>query len=192
MDAKRDRQDTAELPVTYEQHLTVDLKNKKLTLTVQGLFALVALVGVGVALLLGGWLRTDWPAIVTILVTLAACLVYMTVHEATHGAVLQLLTGIRPTYRMRFPFLTTGNHGYLTRRSAIIVALTPAVIWGVVLLVALFTLPDGCRLTAYIVLALNFAGSAGDFVEVYLVSRQPSEALVQDDGNSLHVFLPEE
>lgn len=58
------------------------------------------------------------------------------------------------------------------------------------LLAALVTLPDDYRLTAYILLTLNFAGSAGDIVEVYVVSRQPAEALFQDDGNDLHVFLP--
>jgi hypothetical protein len=184
-------QDTTELPITYTEHLTVNLKkDKKLARAVQGIFVLVALIAVGAAFLLPIRRGTDWAPVVTIAVTLAACLVYMAVHEATHGVVLQLLTKVRPSYRVRFPFLTTGNHAYLTRRSAVIVALSPAVVWGIVLLVALLTLPDNYRLTAYIVLALNFAGSGGDFVEVYVVSRQRSDALIQDDGDDLRVFLP--
>lgn len=59
-------------------------------------------------------------------------------------------------------------------------------------LAALFALPADYRLTAYVVLALNFAGSAGDIVEAYVVSRQQPEALVQDDGGKIHVFLPRE
>lgn len=183
--------DAAELPANYRAHLTVDLKkDKKLAFPVQGIFVLISLVAVGAALLLGLPLGTDWAPVVTLFVTLAACLVYMAVHEATHGVTLQLLTRVSPSYKVRFPFLTTGNRAYLTRRSAVIVALAPAVVWGIVLLAALLTLPDDYRLTAYILLALNFAGSAGDFVEVRVVSRQRPEALVQDDGSKIHVFLP--
>lgn len=191
MGAERNLQDTAELPVTYRRHLTVDLKkDKKLALAVQGIFVSIGLVAGGAALLLGLPLNTDWAPVVTIFITLAACLVYMAVHEATHGVTLQLLTKVSPSYKLRFPFLTTGNRAYLTRRSAVIVALAPAVLWGIVLLAALLTLPDDYRLTAYIVLALNFAGSAGDIVEVHVVSRLRPEALVQDDGKKVHVFLP--
>ncbi|WP_211219896.1 DUF3267 domain-containing protein [Glaciibacter superstes] len=84
----------------------------------------------------------------------------MAVHEATHGVVLQTLTTVKHSYAVRFPFLTTGNHAYLTRRSAIVVALAPAVIWGILLVAALLALPQDYLLTAYILLALNFAGSA--------------------------------
>lgn len=191
MGAERSLQDTTELPVTYRTYLTVDLKkDKKLAFAVQGIFVLLGLVAGGAALLLDLPLGTGWPPVVTISVTLAACLVYMAIHEATHGVTLRLLTKVRPSYTLRFPFLTTGNHAYLTRRSAVIVALAPAVLWGIVLLAALLALPNDYQLTAYIVLALNFAGSAGDVVEVYVVSRQHPAALVQDDGNKIHVFLP--
>ncbi|RAX47765.1 DUF3267 domain-containing protein [Arthrobacter sp. AQ5-05] len=182
--------DPAVLPDAYREYRTVDLKDKKFTVAVQIIFGVVVLVAVGVALLLGLPLRSSWSPILTIPVTLAACLIYMAAHEATHGVVLQALTKVKPSYALRFPFLTTGSRAYLTRRSAVIIAIAPAVIWGLVLLAALLTLPQDFLLTTYILLALNFAGSAGDLVEVYVVSRQPSDALVQDDGNKVLVFVP--
>ena len=134
--------DTAELPRTYREHRTVDLKtDKKFAVAVQGIFVLMALVAVGAALLLELPLETSWSLILTISVTLFACLIYMAVHEATHGVVLQMLTKVKSFYAVRFPFLTTGNHAYLTRRSAVVVALAPVVIWGIVLVAALLTLP---------------------------------------------------
>lgn len=185
--------DAAELPDTYGEHRTVDFKNdKKFAVAIRALFVAIALVAVGAALLLHLPLEAGWSPILTIPVTLVACLIYMAAHEATHGVVLQLLTKMKPLYAVRFPFLTTGNHSYLTRRSAVIVALAPAVLWGIVLIAALFTVPQDFRLTVFIVLTLNFAGSAGDFVEVYLVSRQQPDALVQDDGNKVHVFVPKD
>lgn len=191
MDEPRRTQDSAELPSTYGAQRTVDLKRDKgLAVAVQAVFVLVALLAVGVALLAGPSLRTDWSPVLTITVTLLACLLYMWAHEATHGLVLQALTRARPTYAVRFPFLTTGNRAYLTRRSAVVVALAPCVVWGIVLVVALLVLPQQYLLTAYIVLALNFAGSAGDYVEVYVVSQQQHDALVQDDGDRIHVFAP--
>jgi hypothetical protein len=87
---------------------------------------------------------------------------------------------------------TFAMSAYLTRRSAVIVALAPAVLWGIVLVAALFIVPQDYRLTVYILLALNFAGSAGDFVEVYVVSRQQPDALIQDDGNKVLVFVPQD
>ncbi|WP_152545354.1 metalloprotease family protein [Microbacterium sp. CH12i] len=80
--------------------------------------------------------------------TLAACLIYMAAHEVTHGVVLQVLTKVKPSYALLFPLVTTGNRAYLTRRSAVIVAVAPAVIWGLVLLAALLTLPQDYLLTA--------------------------------------------
>ncbi|MEO7754277.1 MAG: hypothetical protein ABIS35_12775 [Terracoccus sp.] len=56
---------------------------------------------------------------------------------------------------------------------------------------ALLVLPQDYLLTAYIVLALNVAGSAGDFVEVHVVSRQPATALIHDDGTSIRVHVPD-
>lgn len=182
---------TVELPSTYRQHMTVDLKkDRKAAVAVQGIFVLVVLLAAAAALLLDLPLATHWGPAVAIPVTLAACLVYMAVHEATHGVALQLLTKVKPSYAVRFPFLTTGNHAYLTRRSAVIVALAPTVIWGIVLVIALLTLPPDYLLSAYILLTLNFAGSAGDFVEVHVVSRQQQDALVKDDGNQIRVFVP--
>ncbi|MFD0047135.1 DUF3267 domain-containing protein [Pseudarthrobacter scleromae] len=101
-----------------------------------------------------------------------------------------MLTRVRPTYAVRFPFLTTGNRAYLTRRTAVVVALAPCIVWGGVLLAALLTVPADYRITMYVLLALNFAGSAGDYVEVYVVSRQQPDALVQDDGDNINVFVP--
>jgi hypothetical protein len=143
--------DTAELPRTYREHRTVDLKkDKRFAVAVQGLFVLMALVAVGAALLLDLPLETSWSPILTTSVTLFACLIYMTVHEATHGVVLQILTKMKPSYAVRFPFLTTGNHAYLIRRSAVVVALAPALMWGIVLAAALLTLPQDYLLTAYL------------------------------------------
>lgn len=183
--------DAAELPDSYRRDDTIDLKkDRRLALAVQGGFVVLAALAVAVALLANLPLQSEWNPFVTIVVTVVACLVYMVVHEATHGVVLQILTKVKPSYRMRFPFLTTGGNAHLTPRSAIVVALAPLVLWAIVLIIALLVVPQDWRLTVYVVLALNFAGSSGDIVEAVVLSRQRRDALVRDDGDKIHVFLP--
>ncbi|MDL5350146.1 DUF3267 domain-containing protein [Microbacterium sp. zg-YB36] len=190
MSANRSTQNAAHLPAGFQADHTVSLRQKRYAFAVQTIFILASLLSVGAALLFRLPLETAWPPAITILVTLLALLVYMALHELSHGVALQLMTGVRPTYALRFPFLTTGTDAYLNRRTAVIAALTPVIVWGLVLFAALTTVPQDCRLTVYILLTLNFAGSAGDFVEVYVASRQPAGALIQDDGDIVHVFVP--
>lgn len=192
MDIQQQR-DTLELPATHHRHLTVDFKkDRKFFAALQAIFLAVVLIAVAVALVFDLPLTSGWNPVVTIVVTLVSLLVYMAAHEATHGITLQLLTGNRPTYAVRFPFLTTRSSVYFTRRSLTITALSPAVIWGTVLSAALFLVPADARLTVYILLTVNFAGSAGDYLEATLALRQPGKALLQDEGDRVHVFLPAE
>lgn len=183
--------DTLDLPMTYRRLLTVDFKkDRKVAVVIQGIFLAVALIAVAVALVvelpLPGW--SPW---ITVPVTLVACLIYMSAHELTHGITLRALTGTKPSYAVRFPLLTTSSPLYLTRRSTIMTALSPCIFWGVVFLAALFLVPEDFVLTIYILLVLNFAGSAGDYVETVVAFRQPTEALLHDEGDRVHVFVPE-
>lgn len=70
-------------------------------------------------------------------------------------------------------------------------ALARSVVWGVVLLIALLTLPADYRFTTYILLALNLAGSSGDWGEVFVVAQQQHVSLVHDDGDKIHIFVPQ-
>lgn len=120
-----------ELPTNYHRHLTVDFKkDRKFSVALQAIFLAVILIAVAVALIFDLPLASGWNPVVTTLVTLLLLLVYMAVHEATHGVALRVLTGTQPSYAVRFPFLSTSSPLYLTRGSVVIVALAPCLIWG--------------------------------------------------------------
>lgn len=181
------------LPTGYLLHQTIDIKSeRKFQLATQSFFLLIVLAAGTAALVFALPLTSGWSLWGTIAVTAISVLVYMAVHEATHGVAIHVLTGIRPFYGMAFPFLTTGSRAYLSHRSFVIAALAPCIVWGAVLLAAWFLLPADFRLTAYVVLTLNFAGSAGDFVLIGAVRGQPAGALVQDDGAKVRIFVPRE
>lgn len=176
-------------PADHRLHAELDLKEGKAATTVQVVFALVAGAMVGLAFVIdlptGGW--GGWT---TAAVTAIACLLYTAVHELTHSAVLWAVSGVRPSVALRFPYLVTGNRAYLGRRAFVVVALAPAVLWGAVLIVLLLTVAPQFLLTVYVVAALNFASSAGDYYQTCAVARLPRSALIQDDGTTTRVYLP--
>jgi hypothetical protein len=179
------------LPPDFRLHGSVDLKRDRKQFTaIQVIAVLIVAAMVGPVVLLGLLPAAGWSTWVTIVVTVAACLVYGAVHELTHGAVLRLLCAERPSIAVRFPYLITGSPAYLGRTSFIAVALAPSVVWGAVLLVLLVAVPAPLVLTVFVVAVLNFAGSSGDYVQAYSVARLPVGALIRDDGTTTTVFLP--
>lgn len=177
------------LPPEYDSRMAVDLKDRKVAAAIQLVFVVVAVVMVGGALLLDFPMSSGNPW-VTISVAVVSCVVYMAVHELTHAVLLWAFSRVRPTVALRIPYLAVGGRGYLNRRSFVIVALAPVVLWGIVLVTLLFALPSQFFLPVYVVTVLNFAGSSGDYFQAYAVARLPGNALIQDDGKTTTVYLP--
>lgn len=179
------------VPPGYRLVSTLDLRaDRRTAAVVQGGFVVVAGVLVASALALGLPLDTGWPTPVAALVTIAACLAYMALHELTHALALRLLTGVRPTVGVRLPYLFTGSPALLTRDRAIVVALAPLVLWGVTLPVLGLLLPADALLAVFVVVVLNLAGSSGDAVQAYAFTRLPATARIRDDGTTTCVLEP--
>ena len=179
------------IPVNYRRVSTTDLKEDgRAAAVIQGGFLGAVAAMVAAPFVFDLPLGSGWSGRVVAGVTVGACLVYMVLHEFTHGSLLWLLTGVRPRYAVRLPYLVTGSQALLTRGQAITVALAPFALWSVVLLGLLVALPSDAFLTVYVVLALNLGGSAGDAVQAVAIARVPHEALIRDDGTETAVFLP--
>jgi hypothetical protein len=99
-----------------------------------------------------------------------------------------MLSKTKSRYKFRFPFLTTGTDAYLNKLSFITVCLAPSMLWGLILGILMFFIPQNYLLSLYIVLALNFAGSAGDYLQVVLVLKTPKDSLVKDDGTKTNIY----
>ncbi|WP_131105478.1 DUF3267 domain-containing protein [Ornithinimicrobium sufpigmenti] len=183
---------TVTIPPTHGQVVwTLDLKtNRTAALTVQVGVALTVATAIALALLLDLPLDSGWGSGITAVVTVAAVVVYMVGHELTHGAMLWALTRVRPTYAVRLPYLTTGSQALLTRPAAVTVALAPFLLWAVLLSALWLTLPQDGRLTLYVLLALNAAGSVGDAVQAWAFARLAPGSLIRDDGRQTTVFSP--
>ncbi|WP_018298125.1 DUF3267 domain-containing protein [Corynebacterium lubricantis] len=180
---------TSQLPANYVLDHTINIQQDDKA-KIQGYFIAIALVAFAIALLFDLPITSDWHTGVVIVITIIAVVVYLALHEATHGIVAKWLTQTPSTYSFSFPFLRTSNTGFLTRRGLAAVSLAPVAVWGVVLLLALLVVPEDFRMTLYILLALNFAGSSGDCIEAAAALKQPENTLLRDNGDELEVYLP--
>ena len=181
---------TNQLPGTHQFSHLIDLKkNKNINLLVQVIFIFIALVMVISAIVFQLPIQSDLKTLSKILITIGFVIIYMIVHEMTHGIFIWILSKRKPIYSIRFPYLTTGSQSYFNKRSFILITLAPVIILGVILLITINFVPQTLFLSFYVVLGLNFAGSSGDYIQVFFFSKLPNSSLLQDDGNETRVFI---
>jgi len=182
---------TINLPSDYQFHTNFDFnKDKKILYGLQiSLFAILGLM-IGLSYLLELPMKSSWSTVATILITVGMAGFYLIIHEFTHGAFYYFLSGVKPIYAVKLPYLATGSPVYFNKTSFMIIALAPVVVWGIILTLMLLFLPADFFKSIYIVLAINFAGSSGDIFLSYKLSKLPSKALFQDKtGTDPKVFL---
>jgi hypothetical protein len=179
------------LPVGYKPYSTINLSDKKTALKIQYAFVGIAFIPFTIARLFDFPLTSSYSGWLTALVTVSLCFSYMFIHELTHGFFIQIISHQKPKYNLSFPYLTTGAEVYLSKRSFIVVCLAPVIIWGLILIGILMVVPDSWFLIVFIVLIVNFAGSAGDYFQFLKVLNIPKDALLKDDGHTTVVYSKE-
>ena len=181
---------TTKLPNNYEFFKQFDLKkNKGMNLTIQLLgIAIIA----GLIVLARHYnlpLHSNWHVAIVIVVTVLLSILYIFAHELVHGIFIKLLSGVKPDYFIRFPFFCTGSDkAYFNKKSFAIVALSPVIIWGVILLGLLFIVNDNIFISIYIVFIINMAGASGDYLQIYELMKLPKDALIHDNGKVTSIF----
>ena len=180
------------LPRGYRYAATLDfMRNRKQMKAVVWLSLALIVVPTLVGLLfvpvrssgrwmLGRWYR--WPAL------LAALVIYIPLHELTHGAAMWLLSGVRPKYGLKLPYAYCGSTAWLDRTSHVITALAPVVLWGVGLLVAALLAPGEWFWALWILPISNLSGSAGDIYCVWYLLRMEGDLLIQDTGVRMRIM----
>lgn len=183
------------LPDGYIERCTIDLqKNKKEAVIVNVLSALIALVMFAMMerkLPFMKW--TDEmlaakqliPALAAIVVGM---LIYVILHEFTHGAVMRLMGGKQVRYGFTGMYAYAGSEeDYFPKRQYLCIALAPVLVWGIIFLIMqlLFT---GWEWVVWFLQIANVGGAAGDIYVSAKVSRMSSTILVRDTGVSMTVF----
>ncbi|MGM9662479.1 MAG: DUF3267 domain-containing protein [Oscillospiraceae bacterium] len=196
--------DLLQLPEGYTGAFRVDLrKDRKLFWLINGLAVLIALallwLGAArhpISALLQSMLRHldegDYLAYAApLLCILLGALVYMVLHELTHGVFMRGFSGVRPKYGFTGAYAYAGSEVYFCKVHYLVIALAPVVLLGVVIAVLTALLPEAWFWPVYFLQVVNLSGAAGDFYVTARFLRLPADILVQDTGTAMTVFLRE-
>ncbi len=187
---------TAHLPEHYREIYTIDLqKNKKIALLINGLAIVVT-----VLLILLGQLRVsistlfDSEDLVAFLVRMAVlgvgAVVYIVLHELIHGAAMRICGTKKIKYGFTGMYAFAGSEDYYGKGAYIFIALAPVVLWGVVLAVICFLVPDSWFWVVYFIQIFNLSGAAGDAFVTCRFAALPKDILVRDYGVGMKVYAP--
>ena len=181
-------------PKGYRQIEVMDfVRNRKQLLTVNISAIAVSVVMVVAALLLRPFsptwefLKANWWAW---LAAAGMYLIYIPLHELTHGILMHILSGVKPKYGFQLCYAYAGSHVYFDRFSHNLIALAPLALWGIVLFILERTLPVHWFWLLYFVQISNVSGSMGDVYCVLHLARLPREILIQDTGTRMRIFAP--
>ncbi|MGI6005258.1 MAG: DUF3267 domain-containing protein [Christensenellales bacterium] len=177
---------TLQLPEGYQRIYAIDLqRDKKTAWLLNGLALIILVLMIG----LGFILRRSFTVDITqMIVFFVAMVVYTVLHEVVHGVFIRLYSGEKPKFGFTGLYAYAGNdRAYFDKKSYIVIALSPVIILGAVLLLLQFLIPSYFWVI-YFLQALNIAGASGDYLVVYLCGRMPRDLLINDTGVAMYFY----
>lgn len=182
------------LPENWVLQDTIDLKNnKKQFWIVQGISILLAVLFVVAGCFIvhpsvffeGGGVEN----ILAVAVLVVGMILYIILHELTHGVFLFAFTKVKPKFGFLGWAAYCGNEAYCNKPCYAVVALAPLVVWGIVFgVLNAFFHDDVWFWTIWFLQTLNVSGAAGDLLVAFKLIFYPKEILVQDTGTAMKVY----
>ena len=185
-----------ELPAGYIFHGKIDLKNnKKEFWRVQGICFGVFIVFAALGFVItryGGLASSGYKGymrLVPLAVWCGGYLVYIVLHELTHGIFMYAFSKSKLRFGIGLTFAYCGSSAYFNKREYIIIALAPVVLWGIVFAVlnAVF-LTGAWFFVIWMLQAGNIGGAAGDFYCTNKIAHSPKDILVLDTGTDMTIY----
>lgn len=123
-----------------------------------------------------------WAAMIAMLIA------YIPLHELTHGVAMYAMSGVKPTFGIRLPYAYAGSTAWFDRKSHVVTALAPLVVWGVILQILIAVLPDRWFWPLWAVQISNLSGSSGDIYCAWALLRMDGQLLIQDTGTRMRIM----
>ncbi|MDD3789256.1 MAG: DUF3267 domain-containing protein [Petrimonas sp.] len=117
-----------------------------------------------------------------------ALLLYLLLHEAVHGLFIYLRSKQKPRFGIKLPYAYAASDAYFDKRSYMIIALAPVVIFGITLLILNILLPKEWFWFVYMIQMMNISGSMGDVYIASLVNKMPDDVLAHDTGTAMTFY----
>lgn len=186
------------LPNGYKEIFSVNLqKDKKIAFLINA-FAAVIMFAMAVPMHFYVPISTIFDmqnglgAYVTRFIALIVLIiVYMILHELVHGITMKLCGTKKVKYGFTGLYAFAGSDDYYDKRSYIIIALAPVVVWGIIIAIVNAFVPRDWFWVIYFIQISNISGVAGDMYVTAKFSRLPKDILVKDIGVGMTVYSKE-
>ena len=159
-------------------------KSKYANFFIIGSFILFILIGVVFIVLSGSISRNNLKGQWFLL----GCFCYIVLHETIHLIFMKFFSKEKLHISIKFPTMSVGSKGKCSKSQFIIVALAPVIILGVILILLMLFSPKEYTFFLTILLILNFAGSGGDYLQVFEMRKYSNDTFFQDSSNETTVY----
>ncbi len=192
-----------ELPQGYKEALVIDAKDTKFGIIMNVVaFAVMALAVLICCLIVKPTAEqlqqeaTSDGFIWHILIFFATMIVYVILHELTHGVAYKLLTKQKLIFGLTLTVAYCGVPNiYVYRKTALISLLAPFVVFLPIFTALIFVVPLAIdKLLATFVLGMHIGGCSGDLYDtfLYLFKFKNNRTLMNDTGPKQTFYLPVE
>ncbi len=189
------------LPYGYQEIFSLDLQNgKKAPMFVNMIalsIAVIMFVPMNFFMPLTRYLFFDMTKgfhfyILRWVVFILASLSYIILHELVHGMTMKYFGCQKVKYGFIGLYAYAGSEDFFDKKSYIVIALAPVVLWGIVLLIINLLVSDEWIWIVYLIQITNISGAAGDFYVTAKFLKMPEDILVKDRGVSMTVYAPKQ
>lgn len=196
----------SELPSSYKLAHTLDLQNnKKQFFLINGMAILSAIILIVPMLFLvpidslfiidfsegGGGI---WLYILRFALLVLGSILYIVLHEFTHGIVMKLFGAKKVKFGFTFVYAYAGSkEEYFKKWPYIIVALAPFTIFFVIFAVICpFIYKTPWFWMVYFWQIQNISGSMGDIIVSLIFLGKPKNSYIKDEGASMKLYTPKD
>lgn len=127
-------------------------------------------------------------------VFLLLLIVYMVLHELTHGAVYKAMTGHRLTFGFTLTVAYCGVPDiYTYRRTALLSLAAPLTVFSVVFVCGMVFAPNAIIFYySELLFAMHLSGCAGDLYDIglFLFKYRDPKTLMRDNGPTQWIYVP--
>jgi hypothetical protein len=128
---------------------------------------------------------------IALIVLCVAMIVYLILHELTHGLVYKLMTKQKLTFGLTLTVAYCGlKEGYVNKKTAILAILAPFVIYSIIFIIAICLIPANIWCVAMILLfSVHFGGCVGDlYGAILLIFKYRGKQILMNDTGPKQSF----
>ena len=180
---------TFTLPNGYKKAFKIDLKaNKKLYIGINVASVIVMLAMLLPVLFIYSENIFTGNLLLPLFIILFS-LAYIVLHELIHGIFIRIFSGKWGNFGFKGTYAYAGSDCYFNKKSYLIIALAPIVIWGIVLAVLNIFMPMSYLwFVFYFVQTMNISGSVGDIYVTAKLLKESPDILIKDTGVDMTIF----